>query len=282
MAVVQHAVMMAVVVLCGVPAAMGGLMGTPGQFHSWVDQRMVLEGLSPTQEELGMESFLELVQAEDDDPTDMFASLGMSDGEEEDKRLLGKKACDPGYDCSQFQEPSVKSESLKKADYYKPETAAPEALFPVGKIPRAARCWQTCDYQVGYTYTSPGSASTNPTTKAGRAALRAAATSYLETESQTSQDNTNPDIVQADQMGSPFHCKTRCEFKEPMYCNPARRMLIGATGFSPQEAACCDKCDAACKGKTVLDRYRLCYLGCRAYCPFADQVEFAQYYETFN
>lgn len=257
-------------------------MASPGAFHSFVDERMILEGLSPSEDELEMESFLELVQQDDDDPMDMFANLGMSDGEEEDKRLLGKKACDPGYDCSQFQEPSVKSESLKKADYYKPETAAPEALFPVGVVPRAARCWQTCDYQVGYTYTGPASATTQPTTKAGRAALRAAATSYLETGSQTSQDNSPPDTVQADQMGSPFHCKTRCEFKEPMFCNPARRMLIGATGYTPQEASCCDKCDAACKGKTVLDRYRLCYLGCRSYCPFVDQVEFSQYYDTLN
>lgn len=257
-------------------------MVSPGAFHSWVDGTQVMRDLQATQEELGAEAFLELVASgsDDPDPLDMFSLLGASEKELEDQRVLGSKACDPGFDCSKYEESSRSGPPVDKSEYYKPDKAAPEKLFPVGVIPRSARCWLTCDYQTSYTF------AVNVTEEADseqRAALRMAATSYLETSETVGQNgNSVPAVVSTQQMGSPFHCKTNCDFTEPKFCNPTRRMLIGATGMAPQEHSCCEKCDSACKGKTILNRYRLCFLGCRAYCPFVPHEEFSQYYETLG
>jgi len=259
-------------------AAASGLMASPGQFHSWVDGAQIMRDLQPSQEELQADAFLELVaEGDGDDPLDMFSLLGTSDKELEDQRVLGHKACDPGYDCSKFQEGSSAGPPVDKAQYYKPDKAAPEKLFPVGRIPRSARCWLTCDYQTSYAFAANTSLSED--TPEQRAALRMAATSYLETSETVSQA---PDLMSTEQLGSPFHCKTKCDFTEPKFCNPTRRMLVGATGMAPQENQCCEKCDSACKGKTILNRYRICYLGCRAYCPFVDFDEFAKYHENLS
>jgi len=258
-------------------------LNTRVPFHDWVDTDSVLDGLSPAEEDLTAESFLELVAGQNnmgdkDDPLNMFALLDADPVPPlVDDRLTGKKGCDGSYNCGDFKE-GTDSDAMKgKAEYYKPQQSAPDAMFPVGRIPRQARCYLTCDYQSSYAYTAPydpdAGAGASASKAKSKSALAKMATTFLEEGSTTTatQDSGDfSDTMTADFLGSPFHCKTHCDFQEPLMCNPVRRMLVGATGYTPQEHACCDKCDKVCKGKAVLDRYRICNAGCRSFCPFVD------------
>merc|ERR1711918_184734 len=129
------------------------------------------------------------------------------------------------------------AQATESSTYYTPDKAAKEKLFPVGIVPRNARCWLTCDYQTSYGF--PGAT-----------------------------NDTMPDAIPAQQLGSPFHCQTKCDFNEPNFCNPTRRMMLGMTGMTPQENQCCSKCEHVCKNRGGLQKERLCNIGCRSFCPF--------------
>jgi len=226
-------------------------------FYHWVDGPTVLADFKATPSQLDSTSFLEYVV----DPRTIAATMG----------------CDGSFDCSQFQEQGQQTTGPAPVpdDYYKPAAQPPKVSFPIGRIPRQAKCYITCDYKQSYQFVvgtqSPiagGVVSSYPP-PTHHMATKAHASSFLETE--TEQQSTPPDAIPINNIGSPFHCQTICDFPEPLWCNPVRRMIVGSAGFSPQEHSCCDSCEAQCRSKTVVDRFRVCYLGCRAFCPFVAQ-----------
>jgi len=266
-------------------------------FHPWVDQETVLVDLSPAEHELTSESFLELVTGTEhsigdpDDPRNMQFALLDADpvSPPDDERVKGKKGCDGSYNCADFKEADETQAYKGNVQYYKPQQASPETLFPIGTIPRQAHCYVTCDYQSLYSFRGPlnpdvgtSGTSRNHAKTASLAKLKMQATSFLEEQTEmTPEDNGQlGDQMSTEFLASPFHCKTHCDFTEPRMCNPVRRMLVGSTGYTPQEHSCCGRCEAVCKGKTVLDRYRMCAEGCRSFCPFVDAEKFSALYSV--
>eukprot|EP00298_Acanthocystis_sp_HF-20_P010149 c18705_g1_i1.p1 GENE.c18705_g1_i1~~c18705_g1_i1.p1 ORF type:complete len:259 (+),score=131.04 c18705_g1_i1:73-849(+) len=223
-------------------------------FYHWVDGASILADFKPTPAELDTTSFLEYVV----DPRTIAASMG----------------CDGSFDCSQFQEQGQQGNSGPAPvpeEFYKPASQPPKVSFPIGRLPRQAKCYIKCDYRQNYQFVvgtmTPSSSQTESSFKPTHhmsTKAHAAASSFLEVE----QKAAPADAIPINNIGSPFHCQTLCDFPEPLWCNPVRRMVVGSAGFSPQEHSCCDLCEAQCRSKTVVDRFRVCFLGCRAFCPF--------------
>jgi hypothetical protein len=195
-----------------------------------------------------------------------------------DTRALTAAGCDGSFECSDYQEQGEAGGKAPVEDtYYKPAAQPKKVTFPVGRLPRQAKCFLQCAYKQTYEFNVgnlvPANADEEATTFAAPThATRAHAhhaSSFLETEATEQARGTPADAIPVNNIGSPFHCQTSCEFPQPLFCNPVRRMVVGSAGFTPQEHPCCELCEAKCRSKTVIDRFRVCYLGCRAFCPFA-------------
>jgi hypothetical protein len=223
------------------------------EFHTWIDGSSVLKDFKPTPMELETTSFLEFVV----DP----------------RTISSRTGCDGSFDCSQWQEEQQQAEPAPvPEENYKPSAQPPKVTFPIGRLPRQAKCYVKCDYTQSYEFQigsmSPDSSSQSstfpPQHHMSTKAHAAHASSFLEVESK----DPASDAIPINNIGSPFHCQTVCDFPQPLWCNPVRRMIVGSAGFTPQEHPCCDLCEAKCKSKTVIERFRVCYLGCRSFCPF--------------
>lgn len=224
-------------------------------FYPWVDKAAVIDGLKPSEVELSTASFLEYVV----DARALAASAG----------------CDGSFECDDYQENGQQASSqVAEEQFYKPAAQPKKVTFPVGRIPPQAKCYIKCNYRQSYEFTigSAVPASENESSSFGVPAhtTRAHAAhhaSFLETGSSVNEPIS--DAVPVNNIGSPFHCQTVCDFPHPLWCNEMPRMVIGSAGFTIQEHSCCELCEAKCRGKTVVDRFRVCYLGCRSFCPFA-------------
>lgn len=267
-----------VVVLALVSAASvteSTLLSTNVPFFSWVDTDTVLQGLSPSADELTEESFLELTA---ESTTNAHLSLDQEDIEQSEDLIssaLGQKACDPEFNCSKYKDNTASVGA--KSKYYQPKRQQ-DVNFPLGHVPRQARCYLSCDYQSSFYHKTEDHVDANADVDANvrsTSALARAATTFLETSSTSGTRGGDDDAINTEFLGSPFHCKTKCTFKEPMFCNPVRRMLIGATGHTPHEHSCCRHCETFCK-RPHLDKFRMCLHGCQALCPFVSQVKYTE------
>merc|ERR1712070_914100 len=276
-----------VTIACLLTATQAVKMTSNVPLFDWVSTEHVLDGLSASKDELDASSFLQYV-------VDPDTGVDFKQWKDLDVRSLKEQGCDGSFDCSLYSEKKTFGfEGDKEDPYYVPAKQAPEVKFPAGRIPRTARCHITCDYQAGYTFavgeysasegerqygappsdfsTAKDGMTPGRATKA-HAAHSAAASSFLETESTTeAQTEDVQDTVVISNMGSPFYCKSLCDFKEPQFCNPVRRMVVGGAGYMPVEHSCCELCEKQCAAKTIVDRFRVCYLGCRAFCPFQEE-----------
>jgi len=282
LAPLSMAVQRQVTVLCLCLVAVSGLQLTTGvPFHDWVSEFEILDGLSPSKSDLEPTSFLQYV-------IDPDTGIDYSQWSDLDARSLKEQGCDGSFDCSLYSEDENAENYQKDAEpFYRTATAAPTVRFPAGRIPRTARCHITCDYQVGFefqvgTYSAtegmslndePPSDFTSSTDgmhpdHATKAHAASHAASFLETGSETTGDDQS--VIPVNNMGAPFHCHSQCEFKAPQFCNPVRRMVIGGAGYTPVEHECCELCEKTCAAKTIVDRYRVCYMGCRSFCPFVE------------
>lgn len=224
-------------------------------FFEWIDKASVLEELQPSLDELDTVSFLQGIV----DPRAMASSMG----------------CDGSFECSDYADATqVAPEPPAPTEFYRPAVQPRKVTFPVGVVPRAAKCFLECTYSQSYEFVVgefvPADSSSSTfqppahATRAHASRAHAAASSFLETESKAEP----ADAIPVSNIGSPFHCKTKCDFPQPLFCNPTRRMIMGSAGFTPQEHPCCGTCEAQCRSKTVVERFRTCFLGCRAFCPF--------------